>query len=68
MPVNASSFRSVTVQGQQGLLITTTGDANAKGRRQRAAALVMWTEGDRVFALEGTLGSADLLQVAESVR
>lgn len=68
VPVNASSFRSVTVQGQQGLLITTTGEANAKGRRRRAAALVMWTEGDRVFALEGTLQDSDLLQVAESVR
>ena len=68
VPVNASSFRSVTVQGQQGLLITTTGDANAKGRRRQAATLVMWTEGDRVFALEGALESADLLQVAESVR
>jgi len=29
---------------------------------------VLWTEGDRVFALEGTLGGRDMMQVAESVR
>lgn len=63
VPTNASSFRSVTVQGNPGLLITTT-----KTDKRRGGTLVMWTEGDRIFALEGELGEPDMMQVAESVR
>ena len=68
VPTNAGSFRSVTVQGNPGLLITTTGEEKAGGERRRAGSVVMWTEGDRVFALEGTLRPPDMIQVAESVR
>jgi len=66
VPANASSFRSVTVRGEPGLLITTT--RPVEGGRRRAGSVVLWTEGDRVFALEGTLGGPDMMQVAESVR
>lgn len=66
VPTNASSFRSVTVRGNPGLLITTTKPDG--GDRRRAGTMVLWTEGDRVFALHGTLGPADMMQVAESVR
>ena len=68
VPANASSFRSVTVQGNPGLLITTTREGEARGERRRGGSIVMWTAGDRVFALEGTLSPPDLIQVAESVR
>lgn len=68
VPVNASSFRAVTVQGHAGLLIETTRAAEKGDGRRRAGVMVMWTEGDRVFALQGNLGDSDMLQVAESVR
>ena len=68
VPTNASSFRAVTVQGNQGLLVTTTREGAADGGRRRGGTVVMWTEGDRVFALQGTLGPPDMMQVAESVR
>ena len=67
VPVNASTFRQVTVHGQQGLLITTTGDGASDGRRGRGGTVLVWTEGDRVFAIQGNLSPPDLMQMAESV-
>jgi hypothetical protein len=66
VPANASSFRQVTVQGNPGLLVTMTRQEDGSSRH--AGSVVMWTQGDRVFALRGTLGSTDLIMVAESVR
>ena len=68
VPASASSFRSVTVQGNPGLLITTTRPTSDGQGRREGGSVVMWTESDRVFALQGTLGPEDLMQVAESVR
>jgi hypothetical protein len=67
VPINASTFRQVTIHGQPGLLITTSG-ASSEGRRHREGSVLMWTEDDRVFALTSNLGSGDLVQMAESVR
>jgi hypothetical protein len=68
VPLNASTFRQVTVHGQQGLLITTTSSANASGERRREGTMVLWTEGDYVYGLVGNLQPDDVLQMAESVR
>jgi len=68
VPANASSFRSVTVQGNPGLLVTTTRESETGGQRRSGGSVVLWTEGDRVFALRGGLGDSDMIQVAESVR
>ena len=68
LPLNATTFRLATVRGNQGLLITTTGDQPAApGKPQRRGAMVMWTEGDRVFCLQGNLSAEDILQMAQSV-
>ena len=67
VPVNAGSFREVTVHGQKGLLVTQSGQ-NADGQRERVGAVVMWTEGDQIYALGGDLARDELLQMAESVR
>jgi hypothetical protein len=64
VPMNASTFRQVTIHGRQGLLITTSG--GKKGRR--SGAVVLWTEGDRVLGLMTTLHSTEAVQIAESVR
>jgi hypothetical protein len=71
VPLNASSFRKVTVNGNAGLLVTRDNDRDFDGTQdgtRRARAFLLWTNGDRVFALEGTMGAEGLMQVAESVR
>ena len=65
VPTTATSFRQVTVKGNPGLLVTASGESGAKNR---AGGVLLWTEGDRVFALRGTLDGRDLMEVAESVR
>jgi hypothetical protein len=67
VPMNASTFRQVTVHGQPGLLITTTGERTADGRPGRNGALLLWAEGDRVFCIQGNLSRQDLMEMAESV-
>ena len=64
VPMNASTFRQVTVHGQQALLIRTTEAQAGDGRLHR---ILMWTEGDRVFCLQGNLSDGDLVQMAESI-
>jgi hypothetical protein len=68
VPANASSFRSVTVQGNPGLLVEKVQKRTDGSGTRSAGCVVMWTDGDRVFALEGSIGDVELLQVAESVR
>lgn len=68
VPTTASSFVQVTVQGNPGLLVTTKGEEAEGNKRRRAGSVLLWTQGDRVFALAGTLESRDMVQVAESVR
>lgn len=67
VPVDASSFRQVTIHGQQGLLIRTPGERGADGKRGRAGNLLMWTEGERVFCLKANLNPSNLMQMAESI-
>ena len=67
LPVNATAFRQVTVHGQSGLLITTTGEPAADGKRGRAKTVLMWSTGDRIFFLQGDLEAQELIQMAESV-
>ena len=66
VPTNASTFRQVTVRGQQGLLITTTAVSSSDGHR-REGVVLMWTEGDRVFCLQGNITPEELMQMAESL-
>jgi len=67
VPLNASTFRQVTVRGQQGLMITTA-SKDASGDQRRAGTIVLWSEGDKVFATTGNLDNKDMLQMAESVQ
>jgi len=67
LPMDATSFRQVTVRGQSGLLITTKGEKAADGKHHREGTILMWSEGDRIFCLQGNFGSQELIQMAESV-
>ncbi|MEO5619019.1 MAG: hypothetical protein ABIS67_14720 [Candidatus Eisenbacteria bacterium] len=68
VPLNASTFRQITVRGQPGLMITTTGDRSGDGSRRRDGTVVLWTEGDQVFGLMSNIAPEDVLQMAESVQ
>lgn len=67
VPMNATSFRQVTVRGQSGLLITTTGEPAADGKRHREKTILMWSAGDRIYFLQGDLDGKELVRMAESV-
>jgi hypothetical protein len=75
IPSNAASFREVTVNGASGLLITTTrqpaenAEANVGGPRQmRGGSVVMWSDGDVVYAVQGQVEAVELIALAESLR
>jgi hypothetical protein len=68
VPMNASTFRQVTINGRPGLLITTAAMPTRDGNRRREGTLVLWTQDDRVFGLRTTLGDSEAMQIAESVR
>lgn len=70
VPVGASEFREVTVRGNKGLLVEVSVEkksGESKGRR-RQGSVVMWTEGDQVFALSGSEHGVGLIQIAESLQ
>ena len=66
VPGNAGSFRQVQVSGQPGLLVTH--ETTTPEGRKREGGIVLWSEGDMVYALGGDVFSADLLQMANSLR
>lgn len=66
VPQDASSFRGVEIHGNPGLLVTSSGEREGKPKKQ--GSIVMWTEGDRVFAVASDLHEMELLTMAESVK
>jgi hypothetical protein len=64
VPLNAATFRQVTVRGNPALLITMAGEA---ARRDKEGGMLMWTQGDRVYCIRGNLAASDLMQMAESI-
>jgi len=67
VPTTAESFRQVEVNGQRGLLIRCE-MPDENGKRHRSGAMLMWTEGDRVLAMQSNLPSESILDVAQSLR
>ena len=67
VPPTAESFRQVHVNGQTGLLVRFR-EMDENGKRRRAGALLLWTEGDRVLAMRSNLPSDEVLDVAQSLR
>lgn len=68
VPLNASTFRQVTVGGNPGLMITMKGEKGTDSDRLRDGSVVMWSEGDMVFGLLTNMGPDDALPMAESVK
>jgi len=71
VPLDASSFREVTIRGNRGLLVTFTGEAKSEPGRhgpRGPGCLLLWSEGDMVYALGGNLDDMRLVEMAESLR
>jgi hypothetical protein len=67
VPVTSGSFQEVDVNGARGLMVRF--EEPAKGDQPaRRGAMVLWNQGDDVFALTGNLDSQDLVQMAGSIR
>jgi hypothetical protein len=70
VPANVASFREVDLGGTKGLLIESN-----RGRRRRPASrpqseegsMLLWSEGDKVYCLSGTIRSLELLQMANAI-
>lgn len=68
VPTSAGSFRQVDVNGHKGLFIRMMGDGTSEGPKGQRGAMVLWTEGERVLAVQSNLPSEDVLDVARSLR
>lgn len=72
IPVNAGSFREVNIRNAKGLLITTGGTGASATRfgpdSARQQSLLLWTEHDMVYALQGGPGGDDILQMANALK
>ena len=68
VPLDATSFREVTIHGQKGLLVAHRGDSKGRDGRQRGGNLLLWSEDGRLYALSGDVRDMELIEMAESVR
>lgn len=68
VPTSAGSFRQVTVNGHKALFVTMKPEARADGTKTRRGALVLWSDGGRVHAVQGELEGDDILEMANSLR
>jgi hypothetical protein len=72
IPIEGGTFREVDVNGAKGLLVTTIQKTQpeAKGRsgRSRRRSALLWSAGDKVFAVAGPGDGVLVLEMAQSVR
>jgi len=67
VPATAATFHQVEIQSGTGLVIETGGQAR-EGLGGRGGSLVLWSNGDTVYALGGPGRATDTLQMAQSVQ
>ena len=68
VPINASSFRHVTVNGHAGLLVSSDGTFGPPQAERHGGNMLLWSEEDRVYGLVSGIAGPELVEVAESVR
>jgi hypothetical protein len=69
VPAQGGTYREVDVAGAKGLLVSYAPPATEPTpRRPRQRSLLLWSSGDKAFALAGPGGGVDLLEMAQSVR
>lgn len=69
IPAGAGEFRQVEINGADGLMVTSSGTGtNRQSSYAKREAVILWSDGEMVYALHGTTTPADLLEIANSVR
>jgi hypothetical protein len=66
VPTQVASFRQVNVQGNSGLLIESVPERNR--REHTRNTLLLWSSGDSVFSLGGTVQGSTLFEMAQSLQ
>jgi hypothetical protein len=66
VPTQVASFRQVNIQGNSGLLIESAPVRDAREHRRRT--LLLWSSGDSVFSLGGTVEGSTLFEMAQSLQ
>jgi hypothetical protein len=72
VPIRGQQYREVEVRGQKGLLVSlrpepkTTPDGTT--RRGGWRSVLLWSEGDLCFGLQGPGDGAEVLEMAQSIR
>lgn len=69
LPLDATTYREVTIQGNKGLLVTRQRGAGPDGEgSRRSGSMVLWSQDGRIYALAGDVEQTALVEMAESVR
>jgi hypothetical protein len=68
LPTNAGSFRNVDIRGNKAILIATKAEPGPDGTGARAGSLLLWAEGEMVYALRGNVEGDDLVEMAINLR
>jgi hypothetical protein len=68
IPANAAEVRQVSVNGADGLLLTSKGQSKGNSPYASSETVLLWAKGGMVFAMYGELGTADMLEYANSVQ
>lgn len=69
IPANAAEVRQVSVNGADGLLLTSNGTArNGRSPYADGDAVLLWANHGMVYAMEGHGSAVNLLEVANSVQ
>jgi hypothetical protein len=69
VPAQGSHFREVEVRGRKGLMVSsrqTARNADGGARPGRWESVLLWTDGDRVYAAAGPGQGMEVLQLAQS--
>jgi hypothetical protein len=67
VPAMGGDFREVEVGDAQGLLVTVRPPQREGGPRAGWQSVLLWSKGDRVFALHGPGRGVELLEMADSI-
>jgi ABC-type amino acid transport substrate-binding protein len=71
VPVRGQQYREVEVRGQKGLLVSFRPEPRMPDRTTRRAgwrSMLLWSEGDLCFALQGPGEGVEVLEMAQSIR
>jgi len=68
VPLGASSFSQMTVRGNPGLFVEVTDTGTSPSEHHHTGNMLMWSEGDMVYALSGNMDRVSMVEMAESLR